>query len=159
MPGFKRVDHISLTVPDARKAAQFYCDVFGATALYELGPFDARDLPAQEDGSDWTDAHIDVPDARLEFAVVEMGGLNLEFTQYERPADVREEAPRNCDPGGHHIGLEVDDIAIATAYLAENRVHMLAGPIEIPTEAPSGGMLCRYFADPWGNQLELIQRT
>lgn len=157
MPGFKQIDHISLTVSNAAEAAEFYCEVFGASPLYELGPFDAQDMPGMPDGRDWTDAHIDVPDARLRFTVVRLGGLKLEFTEYERPTNVRESSPRNCDPGGHHIGLEVDDIAVATAYLEGHGLRILDGPIDIPAGAPSGAMLCRYFSDPWGNQLELIQ--
>ena len=92
-------DHIGLTVPDIDAAVAFYTDAFDARELFRMGPFDAADLPRSTDGRDWTDTHVNVPDARLRFAVLELApGLRLELFAYERPVDARTEAPRRPVP-------------------------------------------------------------
>lgn len=53
-----------------------------------LGPFDADDVPRSADGRDWTETHVNVRDARLRFAVLELApGLRLELFAYERPLE------------------------------------------------------------------------
>ena len=156
-PGLVTIDHIGLTVPDLDAATRFYTDVLGGEELYAMGPFDAAELPAAGDGRDWTDAHVNVPDARLRFRVIRLGAVTLELFEYERPSDARREPPRNCDVGGHHIGFKVRDRDEAVRYLRERDVRVMAGPIEIPEGAPGGPMRSTYFLDPWGNQLELTE--
>jgi catechol 2,3-dioxygenase-like lactoylglutathione lyase family enzyme len=157
LPGLAGLDHAGLTVPDLDAAVAFYCDVLGATELYGLGPFDARELPATEDGRDWGDAHLRVPDARLSFRVVRLGDANVELFRYERPEDARTEPPRNSDLGGHHVAIRVRDLDAAAAHLREQDVDVMDGPIEIPEDSPGGPMRVNYFLDPFGNQLELVE--
>jgi catechol 2,3-dioxygenase-like lactoylglutathione lyase family enzyme len=150
-----RADHIALTIPDLDAAVAFYTDAFDAQELFRMGPFDAADMPCSPDGRDWTDTHVDVPDARLQFAVLELGpGLRLELFAYERPTDVRASAPRNCDVGGHHVGLCVEDLETATTVLRGRGVTVLE-PIAID-EGPMAGTRSAYVVDPWGNHLELV---
>jgi catechol 2,3-dioxygenase-like lactoylglutathione lyase family enzyme len=150
-----RADHIALTIPDLDAAVAFYTDAFDAQELFRMGPFDAADMPCSPDGRDWTDTHVDVPDARLQFAVLELGpGLRLELFAYERPTDVRASAPRNCDVGGHHVGLCVDDLEAAAGVLRDRGVTVLE-PIVID-EGPMAGTESAYVVDPWGNHLELV---
>lgn len=157
LPGLAGLDHVGLTVPDLDAAVGFYCDVLGGRELYGLGPFDARELPAAGDGRDWSDAHVRVPDARLHFRVVRIGDANVELFRYERPAEARTAPPRNCDVGGHHIAIRVHDLDGALAYLREQGVTVMDGPIEIPADSPGGPMRVNYFLDPWENQLELVE--
>lgn len=157
IPGLRGIDHLSVTVPDLEEATRFYCDVIGGDLLYELGPFDAREMPG-EGGRDWTEAHLAVADARLRFRAVRFGDVILELFEFERPGRTLDRPVRASELGRGHIGFEVDDIEAATAYLVEQGVEVLAGPIDVPAEAPSGAMLSRYFTDPWGNQLELTER-
>jgi catechol 2,3-dioxygenase-like lactoylglutathione lyase family enzyme len=158
VPGYLHVDHVGLTVPDLDPAVAFYCDLTGATELFRMGPFDARELPGAPDGRDWTEAHVNVPGARLQFAMLQVSpALKLELFQYDRPLDRDTEPPRNCDAGGHHLALKVKDIEQAVDYLRQRSdVRLMAGPIVI-SEGPCAGMRVIYFLDPWGNQLELTE--
>jgi glyoxylase I family protein len=156
LPGLETIDHVGITVPDLNAATRFYCDVLGAEELYEMGPFDSEELPASADGRDWTEAHVNVPGARLSFRVLRVGDTLLELFEYERPKGA-ETPPRNCDAGGHHVGFKVRDLDAARAYLEGMGVDVLAGPIEIPAGSPGGPMRVNYFLDPWGNQLELTE--
>jgi glyoxylase I family protein len=157
IPGLIAADHVALTVPDLDAAAAFYCDVIGGIELYRLGPFDAKDLPRMPDGRDWTLAHVNVPGARVWIAMLQIAGsLQLELFRYEAPDDRRVDPPRNCDAGGHHLALRVEDLAAAKAYLIEKGLRVMEGPIVIP-EGPIAGFKCNYFLDPWGNQLELVE--
>jgi catechol 2,3-dioxygenase-like lactoylglutathione lyase family enzyme len=157
LPGLSSVDHVALTVPDLDRAINFYHDVFGASELYRLGPFDSADLPLMPDGCDWSEAHVNVPGARLTLAMLQLGpNLLLELFQYEKPEDARKTPPRNCDLGGHHIAFRVRDLEAAKAFLREKSVRLMAGPIVI-SGGPNPGMKVQYFLDPWGNQLELVE--
>lgn len=157
LPGLSHVDHVGLTVPDLDRAVRFYSDVIGGTELYRLGPFDAAQMPRMPDGRDWTDAHINVPGARLTIAMLALGpNLLLELFQYEQPADARKVPPRNCDVGGHHVAFKVENLETAIAYLKERGVKVLDGPTLLQ-EGPAAGLRFNYFVDPWGNHLELVE--
>ena len=156
LPGLVRPDHVGLTVPDLEEAVRFYTDVIGGVELYRLGPFDAAEIPPSDDGRDWTDAHLDVPGARLQFAVLRLGeDFMLELFEYARPDDASRTPPRNCDVGGHHLALKVADIDAASAFLRERGVRLLER-IEVE-EGPTAGQRANYFLDPFGNYLELIE--
>jgi catechol 2,3-dioxygenase-like lactoylglutathione lyase family enzyme len=106
LPRLSHVDHVGLTVPDLDAAVRFYCDAIGGHELYRLGPFDATEMPRMGDGRDWAEAHINVAGARLTIAMLSIGpNLMLELFQYDRPAGRREQPPRNCDFGGHHVAF------------------------------------------------------
>lgn len=151
-------DHVGLTVPDLDAAVAFYTDAFDARELFRMGPFDAADLPRSADGRDWTETHVNVRDARLRFAVLELApGLRLELFAYERPTDVRTTAPHNCDVGGHHVGLRVEDLDTATSLLRNRGVTVLE-PIVVD-DGPTAGTRSAYAVDPWGNHLELVAYT
>ena len=153
-----RADHVALTIPDLDAAVAFYTDAFDARELFRMGPFDAGDLPRSADDRDWTETHVDVPDARVRFSVLQLApGLRLELFAYERPADARTDAPRNCDVGGHHVGLRVEDLAAATDVLRGRGVRVLE-PIVID-EGPMAGTRSAYVVDPWGNHLELVENA
>ena len=152
---FRGLDHIGITVPNLDKAIAFYLDAFGGRVLYRMGPLDSRDMP-QDDGGDWTAQFIDVPDARVTFAGVRLAGtLLLEIYQYDRPS-VASQPPRNCDLGGHHIALRVDDVVAAAEYLRAKGCRLMRGPIVVPG-GPLLGSRSWYFADPWDNYFELME--
>lgn len=153
----KRVDHVSWTVADLDAVIAFYTRAFGARELYRLGPIDAADIPRGASGRDWMDEHVNVPGAKLTLAMLELApNLNFELFQYDKPEDAGTVPPRNCDVGGHHIALEVADLERVAARLAALGCTLMAGTIEMD-DGPSAGVRNRYFLDPFGNQLELVQ--
>jgi catechol 2,3-dioxygenase-like lactoylglutathione lyase family enzyme len=158
LPGFERLDHVAITVPDLDAAMAFYAKTFGFKELYRLGPFDASQMPRMPDGRDWTAAHVNVPGAKLSLGMMRMGeGTSmLELFQYDAPADRSATPPRNCDAGGHHLAFKVRDIDVAARYLSEHGCRLMDGPVVLD-EGPSAGLKLRYVLDPWGNQLELVE--
>lgn len=159
LPGLSHVDHVGLTVPDLDAAVRFYCDVIGGHELYRLGPFDATEMPRMGDGRDWAEAHINVAGARLSIAMLSIGpNLMLELFQYDRPAGRREQPPRNCDFGGHHVAFKVENLEAATDYLGSRGCTVMAGPIVLD-QGPCATTRVNYVLDPWGNQLELVEYT
>ena len=121
-PRFLGVDHISWTVPDLDAALRFYVEVIGASVLYRLGPFDAADLPRDAQGRDWMQTHVGVSGAKLTLVMLKLSAnMNFQLVQYDKPLDRRQELPRNCDRGGHHLALLVDDVdqALAGVLAAE----------------------------------------
>ena len=148
-------DHVSWTVADADAVARFYIDVFGASELFRMGPIDAADIPTMPDGRDWMAAHVNVPGARLTLIMLQLTQtLNFQLVQYDKPEDKNTTLPRNCDAGGHHLGLRVDDVMATAAYLESHGCRAM-NVIEI-SEGPLAGKKNLYLLDPWGHQLEIV---
>jgi catechol 2,3-dioxygenase-like lactoylglutathione lyase family enzyme len=149
------VDHISWTVSDLDPVVAFYCDVMGATELFRMGPLDAADMPVGADGRDWMETHVGVAGASLTLVMLKLTDtVNFQLVHYDKPIDRREEQPRNCDRGGHHLGLRVDDVDNAIAYL---RAHGCTVLDTIAVDAgPLAGKKNVYVLDPFGNQLEIV---
>lgn len=154
-PVFIEADHVSWTVQDADAVAKFYIDVFGAVELFRMGPLDAADIPVGSDGRDWMESHVNVRGACLTLIMLKLtANLNFQLVQYDKPVDRSATLPRNCDWGGHHLGLKVDDVEKAARYLAAHGCT----PMEVIdiTEGPLAGKKNLYIQDPWGHQLELV---
>ncbi|MFC7051037.1 VOC family protein [Emcibacter nanhaiensis] len=157
LPGYCHVDHVSITVADLDKAVDFYCKIFGAEVAYRMGPFDAEEIPEMEDSRDWTEAHVDVKDARLSLCMLKLASnLMIELFEYERGEDQKSTPPRNCDIGGHHLAFKVENIEKAVEYLEENGCAAMAGPI-VMEEGPTVGARAQYLRDPFGNYMELME--
>jgi catechol 2,3-dioxygenase-like lactoylglutathione lyase family enzyme len=149
MPGLRGTDHIGFTVPDLDEAVQFFVEVIGCEAFYDLGPF-------QSEG-DWMTEHLNVhPRAvmrRLKFLRCR-NGSNFEIFEYDSP-DQNRTPPRNSDVGGHHLAFYVDDMAAALDHLRRHGVRILGEPT-VRESGPSGGQTWVYFLSPWGMTLELV---
>lgn len=154
-PQFLAVDHISWTVPDLEEALAFYRDVIGGEELFRLGPLDAADIPLDAQGRDWMATHVNVPGARLTLVMMRLtDNMNFQLVQYDKPVDRRQDVPRNCDRGGHHLALRVDDVDKAIAYLtAHGCTAMETIFIE---EGPLAGKKNVYMTDPFGHSLEIV---
>jgi catechol 2,3-dioxygenase-like lactoylglutathione lyase family enzyme len=150
-PRFLAVDHVSRTVPDIQAAIAFYTDAFGASVLFQIGPLDAADMPVGADGKDWMETHVGVKGAKLTLAMLQLApNLKVQLIQYDKPADRKQVMPRNCDLGGHHLALLVEDIDAAAAWLEQKGCTVLEA---IPMDAGKKNI---YVADPWGHQFELV---
>lgn len=149
LPGLRGTDHIGFTVPDLEEAVDFFVNVIGCEAFYELGPFSSDE--------DWMATNLNVhPRAvmkKLKF--LRCGnGSNFEIFEYESP-DQQTAQPKNTDVGGHHLAFYVDDFDTALEHLKANGVQILGEPT-VRTAGPSGGQTWVYFLAPWGMQLELV---
>src|SRR5688572_30251677 len=150
-PRFLAVDHVSRTVPDLQAAIAFYTDAFGASVLFQIGPLDAADMPVGADGKDWMETHVGVKGAKLTLAMLQLApNLKVQLIQYDKPADRKQVMPRNCDLGGHHVALLVEDIDAAAAWLKQK------GCTVLEAIAMDAGKKNIYVADPWGHQFELV---
>ena len=149
LPGLRGTDHIGFTVPNLDEAVDFFVNVIGCEAFYELGPFMFDD--------DWMQAQLNVhPRAvmkKLRFLRCK-NGSNFELFEYEAP-DQNTNQPKNSDVGGHHLALYVDDFDTALSFLKSKGIRILGEPI-VRTEGPSAGQTWVYFLSPWGMQLELL---
>lgn len=154
-PRFLAADHVSWTVPDLDAAVKFYVDAFGATQLYRIGPIDAADIPRDAQGRDWMETHVGVQGARITLVMLQLlPNLKFQLIQYDQPADRRRDLPRNCDRGGHHLGILVEDVDAAAAFLKSKGCTLLE--TIVMTEGPLAGKKNLYLRDPWGHQLELV---
>jgi glyoxylase I family protein len=143
------VDHIGITVPDLAQAHEFFVDVLGCEYLYRLGPY-------RDDEGSWMSEHLGVPDRTVmrELHFFRLGGRAI-FEVFEYQAsDQRLQPPRNCDIGGHHIALYVEDLDVAVADLRRRGLRIFSGPTA--SKGPSDGQRWVYFLSPWGLQCELV---
>lgn len=149
IPGLRGGDHIGVTVPDMAQAHHFFVDVLGCEFAYSLPGM-------RHDETDWMRGHLDVEPRRAvrEIRLYRCGfGLNFEVFEYE-PHDGQRPGPRNSDLGGHHVALYVDDVDAAAAYLRDQGVRVLDGPVD--SKNASAGQRWQYFASPWGMYFELV---
>ena len=146
LPGLRGTDHIGFTVPDLEEATDFFVNVIGCEAFYDLGPF----------SGDWLHTNLNVhPQTvmkRLKFFRCQFGP-NFEIFEYQSP-DQNRTQPKNSDVGGHHLAFYVDDMEKAVAYLKEKGVRILGEPIL--SKNASAGQTWVYFLSPWGMQMELV---
>ena len=151
IPTLRAIDHVGYTVPDIEAAVAFFVDVLGGELVFYAGPFSDPD-------GDWMATNLDVePQAKLLLAMVRMGAdTNVELFQYW-VSDQSLTPPRNCDVGGRHIALYVDDLRAAIAYLRTiEGVRILGNPTMNEPPSPNAGSEFVYFQAPWGMYFELI---
>jgi catechol 2,3-dioxygenase-like lactoylglutathione lyase family enzyme len=149
----RSVDHLAYTVPDLEAAVAFFRDILGAEELYRSSGPDSA-------GAATFGARFNThPDAAYRLAKLSLCGRAFELFEYQAP-DLRREQPRNCDAGGCHFGVVVDDVDAAAELLrTQPGVRVLGSPSEIPSSHPMlGGRRWVYFLTPWGLQIELVSR-
>ncbi len=147
MPGLRGADHLGLTVPNLEEAVEFFTRIIGCEYIYyggELGP-----------DPEFAVSRLNVPaDSTARYCFLRCGnGYNFELFEYRVQGQVTV-VPRNCDVGGHHIALYVDDIEAAVEHLVASGVRVFGAPMTIH-EGPSAGASWVYFLAPWGLQMEL----
>jgi catechol 2,3-dioxygenase-like lactoylglutathione lyase family enzyme len=101
------------------------------------------------------EAGVQVPGAVLDYSMVDIGAVRIEFLEYSAP-EGEDFALRNCDVGATHICLQVDDMDAAYRTLTERGAVFNAPPVTL-TEGALTGSQWAYLRDPDGVQLELWQ--
>ncbi|MDY7105618.1 MAG: VOC family protein [Actinomycetota bacterium] len=128
MPGLVGVEHLAFTVPDLDRAEAFFTGVLGACVVRRASYGD----PAGDEALGrrlGTDASTT---SRL--VKVDLAGVPVELWAFAGP-DVSTTVARNCDAGGHHLGLVVEDVdAAASALAAVDGVTVLDGPNDMTDE-------------------------
>lgn len=146
----KRVDHVSFSVPDLDAAVAFFVGVLGAAQLYR------RQYAPAPNSTEMVDKFNAHKNASYDLAKLDLCDMRIELFQYSAP-DIEKRMPRNCDVGGSHIGIVVDDIEAAVRQLRRIPEVTVLGDISvIGGDHPLAGRKWIYFITPWGLQLELV---
>ena len=145
-----RIDHVAYTVPNLEEAVQFFVTVLGWTLLRRS---------AVSDRGEWMHTQVGAPpEASVRLAMLEADEHALvELFEWQGP-DLDGTRPRNCDAGGRHLAVRVDDLDAAVSALeAQPDVQLLGEPWRI-VEGPSAGSRWIYARTSWGLDIELIER-
>lgn len=97
--GWKRLDHISIAVPDADRTVALYRKLFGLT--------ESRRVASESEG--YRGAVLDMPGDQGQIEILEPYGDGSFLQKF---LDER-------GSGVHHIAIEVEDVEQAAAYLRE----------------------------------------
>ncbi len=136
------VHHIGLAVRDIDVSFEWYSRMFGVTpGAVNHGA--GHDLARS----------VQVDNAELKFAMIDLGSTRLEFLQYLEPIGADFDR-RNCDVGSAHLCLEVDDMDAAYTELVGKGAVFNGPPVTI-TEGELAGSIWAYLRDPDGIQLEI----
>ncbi len=140
---------INVTVDDADRSAQFFCNVLG---FVKIGERQSRNSAA--------DALTEPLDAQTRIVELRLGAETLLLTDFAgsggrpMPAD-----SRGNDRWFQHIAIVVSDIDAAAARFREHNVPLnSAEPQRLPDWNPNAaGIAALYFRDPDGHFLEVIE--
>lgn len=139
------LDHVGVVVPDMTAGLAFYVDVLGF------------ELVATQGETDVDPKSIGLPGerVRLKGSFLNAGTAYIELHEYTLSS---RRLPRRVDDHGFgHIALATHDIQAAVRYLKSHGVRFNSEPkLHVGDLA---GLWWVYGEDPWGNVLELVQRT
>ncbi len=132
------VDHVAVNVADLEKCTEFY---------ESLGFSVERRLDFDGEGAEQVTG---LRGAALSLVFLFLDGFRLELIRYAPGRKRRQQAIN--DLGRAHICLRVRDIDGVYSRLTERGAVFVAPPYHHPS-----GVSMTYFADPEGNQLELLE--
>ena len=142
------VDHFAVTVPDIEEAHEFLVGLLGAQLEYAMtGGEGEENWDARQRG---LPPGVDIKEVRMYLLGHGPKIQVFEFKGGER----RQEMPKNCDVGGIHIALYVNDIEGAVEHLKHNGVEVIGEPLS--GTGPIEGQRWVYFMSPWGQMFELV---
>ena len=141
---------MSFTVMDIEKTLHFSCDLLGGKVLTETvdeGPELGRYVMGKM---------ISNPYGKLKVAMVELGGLQIEFLQYLVPETNTAYHRNPSIAGSAHIGVNVDDIEGMYEKLKADGVEFHS---DINDCVRDGEVVWRwvYSRDPDGCCCEIVQ--
>lgn len=139
-----RLAHLAMTVSDTKRTLDFYCNVLGATKLW--------DAEEPQQGTQ-TDLIFGLEDAVVSVSGVSLHGTMIEFFEFHQPTVDEETFRTDYQTGGwKHLALEVENIDLEVVKLEQRGVHF-----RYPVQTLPNGARMVYFDDPDGIMLELIQ--
>ena len=129
-----RMDHAAIRVPDLDEAVAWYASKldFRLTRTVPVGDLTFGFVSSAGDG-----------DVRLEILAGPGAANRPDYATLRDSYDLS---------GWHHVGLRVEDVDAAVAALRRRGVTIVSEP----HDAPALGLRLAFFADPWGNLLEII---
>lgn len=130
MPSLTGVHHVSLTVTDLDRSAEWYSRVLGFT------------LAAEIDGDGYQRVRLRHPDS----------GLIIALTHHKAGSG---EAFRESECGLDHVAFTVPDVADITAWKQRLEHHQVPHSQIKPREQPGGGALIT-LRDPDNIQIEVV---
>lgn len=136
----RRVDHLSFTVGDLERSAEFY----GRFGFEPLKHYTSAG-PEVDEGADTERADMDI-----QWLQHPLGGPMLELIRYVHHDAGR--AAHNSKVGAAHLCFCVEDVSAAFGALVSDGVEPLSDPHE-----DAFGVRWVYLRDPDGNAVELIQ--
>ena len=131
--------HFAVTVTDLDRAVAFYRDVLN---------LDVRTRFAV--GGDAFETGVGIEGVSADFAHMDAGDARVELVEYTPEGDAVAESDLN-QPGGTHLGLEVDDLDAVYESLPED-----IEPIAEPQKTESGTRIM-FVRDPDGTLVELLE--
>ena len=143
--------HVSFSVTDIQKSVDFYQNVLGLN-LKGTTRNNYDGLGTALFGTKWG---LDQSNADLQIAVMELGGVQIEFIEYRDPKT----QPYHLNPsiaGSAHLALRVKDIESVRAELEEKGVEFHS-PINVFSQPGKPDWKWCYFRDPDGICLELVE--
>lgn len=139
-----RLAHLAMTVSDTNRTLDFYCNVLGATKLW--------DAEEPQRGTQ-TDLIFGLEHAVVSVSGVSLHGTMIEFFEFHQPMVDEKTFRTDYQTGGwKHLALEVENIDLEVAKLEQRGVHF-----RYPVQTLPNGARMVYFDDPDGIMLELIQ--
>jgi catechol 2,3-dioxygenase-like lactoylglutathione lyase family enzyme len=141
------INHVGLTVTDIDAAVGWYTDVFGLVPVF--GPVEVR-------GPGRSKAVFGAGFEAMKRAVLSSrNGAGLELFEFLEPPTVRNDDPfRYWQTGPFHVCLTCDDVAAQLAAVAGAGGRARTEPLDA-----GDGRQIAYCEDPFGNVLELTNRT
>jgi catechol 2,3-dioxygenase-like lactoylglutathione lyase family enzyme len=142
-----RVNHIGMSVRNLDRSLAFYQSMFGVEPI-NVGVDSGPGLSGQ----------TGLEDARIRFATVSTGSIEIELIEYEHPRGKNFERA-HCDVGTAHICFEVADIEASYTELLAKGLPLGGPPVRLGEhEGQYAGYGYVYLKDPDGIPLELIGR-
>jgi len=142
------IDHVGINVPDLQQAIDFFSDIFGFSAVTQLGPFPLDDT--------WkTNNNMHADTGAVTIKMVHAGiGASIEVFAYDDNHG-NKDYPGSDDIGASHIGFYTANMNEAVAFLKSKGVKFLGEPFLMPS-GDTAGETWVYFLAPWGAKMELV---
>ena len=143
----KAIHHVAISTENIERMKQFYCDVLGFNLAMELDWAPGTEL------GDQINQIIGLKNTTAKVAMIEMGGICIEFFEYSSPVPKPLDPEwRVCDRGYTHICLEVDDIDAEYDRLSNAGMTFHGPPPPV-----YNGMRALYGRDPEDNIIEILE--